>query len=123
HWDPVIPFAGARLDQRFLIQSAESSRLYWSDALMSGRVSRAEAWRFDSVAHELQLRIGSSLKYLERYRLTPDDRSFAHPWIAGGTHYTATALTYHERATIDTAESLLRAIATDAGEGVRIGVD
>ena len=47
HWDPVIPFAGARLDQRFELQIDEPSRLYWSDALMSGRVDRAETWSFD----------------------------------------------------------------------------
>ena len=123
HWDPVIPFAGARLDQRFDLQIGEESRVYWSDALMSGRVSRAEAWRFESVAHELRLRVGAKVKYLERYVLTPDERSIAHPWVAGGAHYTATALTHHERATADTAESLQREIAAAAGENVRLGVD
>jgi urease accessory protein len=123
HWDPVIPFADARLDQRFELQIAENSRLYWSDALMSGRVSRAEAWRFDSLAHELHMRVGPTLKYLERYRLAPHERSVTHPWIAGGTHYAATAVVYHECATVDTAESLQREIDADAGEGVRAGVD
>ena len=60
HWDPVIPFAGARLDQRFELQIDEPSRLYWSDALMSGRVDRAETWSFDCVAHELRLRVGTT---------------------------------------------------------------
>src|SRR5438093_1512155 len=79
HWDPVIPFAEARLDQHFDVQIAEGSRLYWSDALMSGRVSRAERWRFDSLLHELRLRVGSSVKYLERYALTPANWSLVHP--------------------------------------------
>jgi urease accessory protein len=123
HWDPVIPFAGARLDQRFDLQIAESGRLYWSDALMSGRVSRAEAWRFDALAHELRLRIGGRLKYLERYVLAPSDRCVADRWIAGEMHYGATALTYHERATTDTAESLQREIDSVSADGVRVGVD
>ena len=123
HWDPVIPFAGARLDQRFDLQIAERSRLYWSDALMSGRVSRAEAWRFDSLAHELRLRIGGALKYLERYVLTPRERSMTDRWIAGEMHYGATALTYHERATTDTAESLQREIDAISSDSVRCGVD
>jgi len=123
HWDPVIPFAAARLDQRFDVEIGEGSRLYWSDALMSGRVSRAETWRFDSLAHVLRLHVGTTLKYLERYALTPDDRSFAHSWIAGDAHYAATALTYHERATADTAESLQRTMEAAAGDGVRVGVD
>jgi len=123
HWDPTIPFAAARLEQRISLQIAESSRLYWSDALMSGRVSRAETWRFDSVAHELSLRVGPALKYLERYTLRPRDRSITHPWIAGGAHYVATAITCHEHATMDTAESMQRAVAVESGEGVRVAVD
>jgi urease accessory protein UreH len=123
HWDPVIPFAAARLDQRFDLQIGESSRLYWSDALMSGRVSRAETWRFDSLAHELRLRVGTTLKYLERYTLVPRERAIPHPWVAGGTHYAATALVHHEQSTTDTAESLQRAIEGAAGETVQVGVD
>ena len=43
----MIPFAGARLEQRFdLAGRRRPAALYWSDALMSGRVSRGEAWRF-----------------------------------------------------------------------------
>jgi urease accessory protein len=123
HWDPVIPFAGARLDQRFDLQIDESSRLYWSDALMSGRVSRAETWRFDSLAHELWFRVGPTLRYLERYTLTPREWSMAHPWVAGGMHYAATAITHHEHASADTAEFLQRAIDTGAHDGVLSGVD
>ena len=122
-WDPVIPFAGARLDQRFDLQIGEGSRVYWSDALMSGRVSRAETWRFDSLAHELWLRVGRTLRYLERYTLTPREWSMAHPWVAGGMHYAATAITHHEHASADTAEFLQRAIDTGAHDGVLSGVD
>jgi urease accessory protein len=122
HWDPVIPFAGARLDQRFDLRIGEGSRLYWSDALMSGRVSHAERWSFDSLAHELRLHIGATVKYLERYALTPNDRPLAHPWIAGGANYAATAIAYHERATADAAESLQRTIAS-GGDGAHVGVD
>ena len=122
-WDPVIPFADARIDQRFDLQIADSSRLYWSDALMSGRVSRAEAWRFASLAHELRLRIGGRLKYLERYMLTPRERCLVQRWVASEMHYGATALTYHERATTDTAESLQREVDAICPESVRFGVD
>ena len=123
HWDPVIPFAAARLDQQFDLQIVESSRLYWSDALMSGRVSRPETWRFDTLAHELRLRVGTTLTYLERYMLAPRERAIPHPWVAGRTHYAATALVHHERASPDTAESLQQAISEAAGEGVQAGVD
>src|SRR6266851_1348162 len=35
-WDPVIPFAGARIEQQFDLRIAESSGLYWGDAVMAG---------------------------------------------------------------------------------------
>jgi len=123
HWDPVIPFAGARLDQRFDLRIDESSAVYWSDALMSGRVSRGETWCFDSVAHELRVRVGAALKYQERYTLQPKQRAIAHPWIGGGMQYAATALTHHEHATMEAAELLQRTIETEGGEDVRFGVD
>jgi urease accessory protein len=46
HWDPVIPFADAALVQQFALALLIRAALYWSDALMSGRASRGEAWRF-----------------------------------------------------------------------------
>src|SRR5829696_6021169 len=72
-WDPVIPFTGARLEQRFDISLDDSARLSWGDAIMAGRIRRGEAWRFESLWHELRLSIGGSLAYLERYALAPHD--------------------------------------------------
>jgi len=107
-WDPLIPFAGARIDQRFDLRIAESSRLYWSDAMMAGRVSRGEAWRFQSLAHELRVRIGASLAYLERYTLAPASRAVEQPWMAGAARYLATAIVHHDAATSGAAEALQR---------------
>jgi len=115
HWDPVIPFAGAALAQQFELELHPDSRLYWSDALMSGRASRGEAWRFRELAHSLGLRIGGSLKYLERYTLVPALRDPAREWIAGGTNYVATTLAHHPRATADEAEALHRRLADVRG--------
>jgi urease accessory protein UreH len=105
-WDPMIPFAGARIEQRFDLRIAESSRLYWSDAVMAGRVSRGEAWRFQSVAHELRVRIGASLAYLERYTLAPASRTVEQPWIAGRARYLGTAIVHHDAATSEAAGAL-----------------
>jgi urease accessory protein UreH len=121
HWDPVIPFAAARLVQRFDLQMAGSSRLYWSDAVMAGRVSRGEAWQFQSLAHELRLRIGSSLAYLERYTVAPGDRAVGRRWMAADAPYLATALVRHRDGTPEAAEALHRSLAELSG--VRAGVD
>ena len=108
HWDPIIPFAEARLDQRYDLRIAGGSRLYWSDALMAGRSARGEAWQFRGVAHELRLSVASTLAYLERYRLAPTTRSVAGPWAAGAAQYLATALIYDPRALEGRAETLHR---------------
>jgi len=117
HWDPVIPFAGSSLEQRFDIAIGAGSRLYWSDALMSGRASRGEAWRFRGVAPELRLRIGGASAYLERYRLTPADHDVTRPWIAGTANYFATALVHHPHVTAERVEALHRDVQIAPREG------
>ena len=121
HWDPVIPFAGAALVQEFDLVLHASSRLYWSDALMSGRATRGEMWRFRELAHTLRLRIGGSLKYLERYRLTPADRSVTRRWVADEANYFATTLVHHPRVMSDEVEALHRQLETL--NGARAAVD
>jgi urease accessory protein UreH len=121
HWDPVIPFSGASLVQEFDLALHPTSRLYWSDALMSGRVSRGEAWRFRELAHTLRLRAGESLKYLERYALAPADRDVTRAWIANDANYFATALVHHPRVNPDEVEALHRRLA--GVNGVRGAID
>jgi urease accessory protein UreH len=112
-WDPVIPFARARLDHRFDVRVDATSRLYWSDALMAGRVSRGEVWRFASLAHELALRVGGSLVYLERYAIEPESRGLNRRWAAGTARYFATTIVHHRDASSDIAERWHRASASD----------
>lgn len=131
HFDPVIPFAGARLRQQFDLRIAESSRLFWGDAVMAGRVERGEAWRFLSLAHELRLRVGPALAYLERYTLSPGppspglrrarERAIEGPWACGGARYLATAIVHREGAGAEAAEALHREMAEVPG--VRSAVD
>jgi len=119
-WDPLIPFAGARVDQRFAIDVAASGRLYWSDALIAGRVSRGEVWHFTSLAHELSLRIGGRLAYLERYAIAPADRAIDRAWIGGGSTHFATSVTHHPNVTCETVEQLQARLgaATEIAAGV-----
>jgi urease accessory protein UreH len=129
-WDAVIPFAGARLDQRFDLRIAESSRLSWGDALMAGRVSRGESWLFLSLAHELRLHVGPALAYLERYSLAPgqhspslgraSERTIQRPWMCGTSCYMATTLVYHQSANAEHAESLHREMARATGVGAAV---
>jgi urease accessory protein UreH len=79
--------------------------MYWSDALMSGRSARGEDWMFSEVAHELRLRVDGSLKYVERYRLRPEQRAVVAGPIAGKARYLGTTLVHHAAATGKTAEA------------------
>jgi urease accessory protein UreH len=120
HWDPVIPFAGARVDQRFDLQIGGDSRLYWSDAVMAGRVSRGERWQFAAFSHELALHVDARTAYLERYAVTPADRHLQRTWMAGPATHFATALVRHPAATRETVEDGYHCIArmTEMAVGV-----
>ena len=121
HWDPVIPFAGAAFSQQLEIEADPASRLYWSDALMAGRLSRGEAWRFHELGHELQLRVACRLQYLERFRLTPSGRALSSSCVAGDAGYFGSTIVKHPRIDSETAETLHRDLAT--ADGARVAVD
>jgi len=77
-WDPLIPFPEARIAQRIEIALTPQSRLYWSDAMLTGRCARGEAWVHTLLDHELRVSSDGVLEYLERYRLEPFS-----PWRNG----------------------------------------
>lgn len=120
-WDPLIPFAGARLQQRVDVRIAEDGELFWSDALMSGRAACGEAWRFEVLDHELRTSVGGSLKYLERYCLVPRSRVPSNTWSAHRANYVGTTIVHSDAATPGRAEEAQRRLP--AGEGLRAGVD
>jgi urease accessory protein UreH len=91
-WHPLIPFAGAELDQRIDVHIGGSGCLYWSDALMAGRLAGGERWRFSSLAHELSVTREDCLEYLERYRIDPRERDVTRRWMAGDATYFGTVL-------------------------------
>ena len=92
HWDPLIPFSGARFDQHLTVRAAAGSSLYWSDAFTSGRAARGEQWRFDSLRHEFKVWRSGSLDYLERYRISPGDGRVTDGWAAGRNSWFGTTL-------------------------------
>ena len=121
HWDPVIPFADARLEQRFDLRMPSDARLLWSDAIMAGRVTRGEAWRFRDLAHEIRLEIDGRLQYLERYRIASADRDINRRWMAGEAGYIGTTLVHHARASSESVQAMHAALA--AIDGAHAAVD
>jgi urease accessory protein len=91
-WHPLIPFEGARVDQRIDVNIAGGGYLYWSDALMSGRHARCERWKFASFAHEIVVFRDGAREYLERYRIQPNELAVSRPWAASDASYLGTTL-------------------------------
>jgi urease accessory protein UreH len=119
-WDPLIPFPGARLSQRYDVQLASAASLYWSDAFMSGREGRGERWAFDTLDHELAVSYGGTLAYLERYRLEPRTQPLAARWVASDCCYFGTVLACGGRA-LQSPVSLQQELSTF--DGLRGAVD
>ncbi len=121
HWDPMIPFAGSRFDQRIEIALARDASLYWSDAWMAGREGRGERWEFDSLAHEIRITREGILEYLERYRITPEEGRVTHPWVGGDACYFGTTLVSGPPIAAEEVERLHTELALV--EGVQAAVD
>ena len=120
-WDPLIPFPEARIAQRIEIALAPQSRLYWSDAMLTGRCARGETWTLALLDHELRLSVDGVLQYLERYRLMPRERNVAARWAAGAASHLSTILVHDPARTAVTAEILQHRL--DAIENVQAGFD
>jgi urease accessory protein UreH len=121
HWDPLIPFADAAVAQRFAIRMPSSARLAWSEAVMAGRVTRGEVWRFRALSHELRLDLDGAPEYLERYDIQPARQDVSARWTAGDATYFGTALLHHPDLTDEHVETVHRALG--AIDGVHAAVD
>ena len=91
-WDPLIPFAGARFDQRVHVRLGDRGRFGWSDAVMAGREARGERWAFAQLSHELVVRRSEAMEYVERYRLESDVDRLDRAWVAHDACYFGTVL-------------------------------
>jgi urease accessory protein len=98
YFDPVIPFAGARVEQRVTIDLEAGARLHFWEALMAGRIARGESWKFDEVSSETRLSIDGRLRYVDRYCLTPAKASVETRWSMRDAQYLGAGLCVHESA-------------------------
>lgn len=114
-WDPLIPFAGATLDQRIDLHVQDGGRLLWSDAFMGGRLARGECWAFTEVSHCLRLFRGDALAYLERYRLNPEVAPPTHPWVLGSAGYFGTVVALGPEMSHDEAVTLHQEMGVERG--------
>ena len=114
-WEPLIPFPDARLEQRIVIDVANESAVFWSDALMAGREARGERWQFSRFSHQLRLLRAGRLHYLERYSIEPGDRIPTQRWLASDACYFGTVLATGRSANRELTERLHRELAAVSG--------
>jgi urease accessory protein len=75
--EPFIPQAGARYHQETTLNLAADAGLLFFEWIAPGRVARGEAFEYESLRWELDLKVGGRLVARERYTLDPSNHSVA----------------------------------------------
>jgi len=69
--DALIPFAGARHQQRTSVSLADHATFFWWEVIAPGRQAMDEVFRFESLRVETQVRSNTRPLILENVRLQP----------------------------------------------------
>ncbi len=64
--EPLVPHRGCRYRQVTRIEVAPGGELFFADLLMPGRVGHGEAWEWDRLCLEIDVRLGGELILRER---------------------------------------------------------
>jgi urease accessory protein UreH len=97
YMEPLIPFAGSRLNQATAINVESGGRVYFWESFMAGRIGSGESWQFDELAAETSIRVNGQLLYIDRFQLTPQKRPLAGTWILDDARYVGSGLCVDER--------------------------
>jgi urease accessory protein len=87
--DPIIPFAGARFEQRTEIHLAQGAALFWWEVLAPGREAHGEVFEYDRVEMSIDIVAAGRLIAAERVRLEPRRRDFSSVARLGPYRYWA----------------------------------
>lgn len=71
--EPLVPHRGSRFRQVTTVDLATGGRLLLVDQLQPGRVGHAEAWQWDRLSLELEVRLDGELVLRERLDQTGDE--------------------------------------------------
>lgn len=71
--EPLVPHRGSSYRQQTRIDVATGGELFFADLLMPGRVAHGEAWEWESLRLETEVRVGNELVLRERFDQTGDD--------------------------------------------------
>jgi urease accessory protein len=88
--DAIIPFAGARYEQRTKISLAPGAGLFWWEILAPGREASGEIFAYESVEMHAEISVAARPIAVERIRLDPRRRTLSSPARLGPYRYWTT---------------------------------
>ncbi len=68
--EPLVPHRGCRYRQSTRIEVEPGGELFFADLLMPGRVAHGEAWAWEKLCLEIDVRLGGELVLRERFEQT-----------------------------------------------------
>lgn len=71
--EPLVPHRGCRFRQTTKIEVASGGAIFFADLLMPGRVGHGEAWEWEKLCLEIDVRLGDELILRERFEPTGAD--------------------------------------------------
>jgi len=119
--EPLVPHRGSRYRQVTRISVEPGGGLFFADVLMPGRVAHGEAWEWESLCLETEVRQGGDLLLRERFEHTgPDLKNLAGfaGSGAGACFANAVLITAQDGADAGWRE----AVAALHGDGLWLGV-
>lgn len=88
--DPIIPFRGARAEQRTHITMEDGATLLWWETLTPGRLGHGECFEYECLRVASEVRAGGIPILIDRMRLEPGRRSLQSPARFGESNFLAT---------------------------------
>ncbi len=119
--EPLVPHRDCRYRQVTRVEVEPGGELFFADLLMPGRVAHGEAWEWDRLCLEIDVRLGGELILRERFEQTGAElRALAELAGSGTAACFANAVLIAEPAAGD--EVWREAVAALHGDGLWAGV-
>ncbi|MEA2362392.1 MAG: urease accessory protein [Thermoleophilaceae bacterium] len=90
--DPLIPHAGAHLEQSVVVDLAPGASFVAAESLAPGRGTSGERFAYDRLALRTKIRSGGDELCVDALELQPSRRAPDRPGLLGGHEYLATLL-------------------------------
>lgn len=114
--DPLIPHAGARLDQRVTADVADGGALIATEVIAPGRLAHGEAFEYTSLTLSTRVTSGGRERAFDSVELDPADLDPRAAGVLGGHGYLATLLVVSPGRNMETLAARLTASVSNGEE-------